>query len=236
MIDRRSTTPGSIRYLKEVPLFADLSEASLATLSNPSRRLQLPKGIYLFFQDDLADSVYVVLSGSVAILLSSEDGRNLVINEMGAGDVFGEVGLITGGSHTGSALTREACDLIIVPGAKFLEVLKSEGKLAQRLLVMLAERLEISSHRESALAFLDAPARLGRMLLQLDNQSGSKGYVTISQEELAGRTGLTRQTVARFLGNWRRSGWLLTGRGRIMLLNRDALACVSVPVNSEYHM
>ena len=42
----------------------------------------------------------------------------------------------------------------------------------------------------------------------------------MSQEELAQRTGLTRQTVARLLGDWRRHDWLLTGRGRIMLLNR----------------
>ena len=44
-----------------------------------------------------------------------------------------------------------------------------------------------------------------------------------SQEEVAQRTGLTRQTVARFLGEWRRNGWLLTGRGQIELLDRAAL-------------
>jgi CRP-like cAMP-binding protein len=51
-----------------------------------------------------------------------------------------------------------------------------------------------------------------------------KGYITISQEELAERTGQTRQTVAKALGRWRRSGWLITGRGRIMLLKHAALA------------
>ena len=228
MIDRRSPSPGSIRSLKEVPLFTGLSEPSLSVLGKGSRRLQLPKGIFLFFQDDPADSVYVVLSGSVTIMLSSEDGRNLVINEMRAGDVFGELGLITGRPRTTSALTHETTDLVVIPGASFLEILHKEGCLARRLLTMLAARLEGSSERESALAFLDAPARLGRTLLQLDKQTGSKGYVTISQDELAGRTGLTRQTVARFLGQWRRSGWLLTGRGRIMLLNHDALKSVTV--------
>ena len=59
---------------------------------------------------------------------------------------------------------------------------------------------------------------LARLLLQLDKQELEKGYVTISQEELAQRTGLTRQTVAKTLGRWRRSGWLITGRGRILLL------------------
>jgi DNA-binding transcriptional regulator YhcF (GntR family) len=47
--------------------------------------------------------------------------------------------------------------------------------------------------------------------------------VTISQEDLAQRTGLARQTVAKTLGQWRRAGWLVTGRGKILLLNHAAL-------------
>jgi CRP-like cAMP-binding protein len=61
------------------------------------------------------------------------------------------------------------------------------------------------------------------MLLQLDRQASAEGYLTIGQEELAQRVGLTRQTVAKTLGKWRRAGWLITGRGKIVLLNRAAL-------------
>ena len=72
-------------------------------------------------------------------------------------------------------------------------------------------------------AFLDAQARLARLLLELEKQEQEKGYITISQDELARRTGLIRQTVAKALGKWRRAGWLITGRGRILILNRKAL-------------
>jgi len=215
------------RLLRDAPLLSGLSETELMALGRASRRLQLPKGIYLFFQEDPVDSVYVVRSGSVAILLSSEDGRELVINEMRPGDVFGEVGLITGNPRTTSAITREASEVIVISGQVFLDLLRGESYLGQRLLILLAERLSASSERESALAFLDAPARVSRVLMHLEKQSKSKGYVTISQEELAQRTGLTRQTVARFLGQWRRNGWLITGRGRIMLLNHTALRGVT---------
>jgi CRP-like cAMP-binding protein len=81
----------------------------------------------------------------------------------------------------------------------------------------------MSGKRESALAFLDAQARLARLLLELEEQEQHKGYVTISQDELAHRTGLIRQTVAKALGKWRRAGWLITGRGHILILNRKAL-------------
>ena len=77
--------------------------------------------------------------------------------------------------------------------------------------------------REMALAFLDAQARLARYLLHLEQEERDAGYVTVSQEDLARGTGLIRQTVAKALGQWRREGWLLTGRGRIVILNRKAL-------------
>jgi CRP-like cAMP-binding protein len=54
-------------------------------------------------------------------------------------------------------------------------------------------------------------------------QYSEDGYVTISQAELAQRTGMTRQTVAKALGKWRRAGWLITGRGRIVVLDHHKL-------------
>ena len=111
-----------------------------------------------------------------------------------------------------------------LPRQAFLGILEAEPALARRILELTANRLRGSSERESALAFLDAQARLARLLLQLEQQAPEKGYVTISQEELAQRTGQTRQTVAKALGRWRRAGWLITGRGHIMLLKREAFA------------
>jgi CRP-like cAMP-binding protein len=70
---------------------------------------------------------------------------------------------------------------------------------------------------------MDAQARLAHLLLELDKQEKDTGYITISQDELAHHTGLIRQTVAKALGKWRRQGYLLTGRGRIVLLNHKAL-------------
>ena len=98
-----------------------------------------------------------------------------------------------------------------------------EPQLARLILEITANRLQMSVQRESALAFMDAQARLARLLLELEEQEQKKGYITISQEELAQRTGLIRQTVAKALGKWRRAGWLITGRGHILILDRKAL-------------
>jgi CRP/FNR family cyclic AMP-dependent transcriptional regulator len=181
----------------------------------------------VFFQSDPGDALYLVLSGSVAILLNSQDGRELVINEVRCGDYFGEISLITGQPRSASAIACEKSELLVIPNQAFQQVLNNQQQAVRHLLEKTAERLSASSDRESALAFLDASGRIVRILLQLDIENAEKGYMTLSQEDLAQRTGLTRQTVAKILGRWRRAGWLLTGRNRIMLLNREALKKVA---------
>jgi len=211
-------------FLGKVPIFSDLSEASLLVLAQASRSMHVEKGQFIFLQDDPSEKAYLVRSGLISIILESLDGRKLVINEMRSGDFFGEVGLLTRQPRSSSAIARTDGELLVVPRVAFITVLDSEAALVRRLLEMIAARLRESSERESALAFLDAQGRLARLLLQLGKHELEKGYITISQEELAERTGQTRQTVAKALGRWRRAGWLITGRGRIMLLKHAELA------------
>jgi CRP/FNR family cyclic AMP-dependent transcriptional regulator len=210
-------------FLEGLPLFSGLGEASLLALVRAGKFVQVEKGQFIFFQSDPSEKVYIVRSGMVSIVLESPDGREMVINEMSPGDFFGEVGVLTRQPRSTSAIARTEGVLLELPLQAFLSIIAAEPALARRILEMTANRLRSSSERESALAFLDAQARLARLLLQLEQQAPEKGYVTISQEELAQRTGQTRQTVAKALGRWRRAGWLITGRGHIMLLNREAL-------------
>jgi CRP/FNR family cyclic AMP-dependent transcriptional regulator len=210
-------------YLSSLPLFSGLSQASLLTLAHASRFQHASAGQILFFQADPSDFVYIVRSGKISLVLSSSDGRAMVINEMHPGDMFGELGIITKRPRSTSAIAHSDSDLIVIPRQAFLRIMDEEPKLARAILEITANRLQMSSKRESALAFLDAQARLARLLLEMEEQEQQKGYITISQEELAHRTGLIRQTVAKALGKWRRSGWLITGRGRVLILNRKAL-------------
>lgn len=210
-------------FLESTSLFSELSKLSAGALAHACRFQRIKKGEILFFQSDASELVYVVRTGILSIVVNSTDGRDMVINEMRAGDIFGELGILTKQPRSTSALARTESELLVIPSQVFLRILDDEPQLARRLLDIIASRLQRSGERECALAFMDAQARLARLLLELDEQEREKGYITISQEELAHHTGLIRQTVAKALGNWRRDGWLFTGRGRIMLVNRKAL-------------
>lgn len=215
-----------LRLLAATPMLSGVRQGSLIRMAQAGRFVTIPKGEYLFQQHDPADALYILRSGELAIILSSIDGREMIIDEIHPGDCFGEVALLASGERTAAAQAREKSEVLEIKAKPFLAVLNSDHLLARGMLSIATQRLYKAQKRESALAFLDAPARIARVLLQMDvddKQGPDKGYITLSQEELAQRTGLSRQTVANNLGQWRRRDWLLTGRGRIMLLNRSAL-------------
>lgn len=214
------------KYLESLSLFAGLRDEVLIGLARAARVLHVPKGEYLYFKTDPADAAYIVRSGWIIIVLGSSDGREMVINEVRSGELFGEQALLAGECHSASALARETSDVLEISRQALLQALDADPQLARRLLDVALCRLVAGHERESAMAFLDAQARLARTLLTLDaidRQTTDRGYVVASQDELAQRTGLTRQTVARVLGRWRRLNWLITGRGRVMILNAPAL-------------
>ncbi len=210
-------------FLRGVPLFSGLDDPALAALAQFTALKRVPKGFVLFTEQEEGNAAYIVRSGSVAIMVTTPDGRELVINDMRAGDCFGEMALLTDSPRSATAMAREASELAIIPREQFLAELAARPRIMHRVLELLCGRLRSSTARESALAFMTMPARLSRVLLTLEQETGGKGYVTVSQQELAERIGAIRQTVAEILGTWRRKGWILTGRGKIVLLDRAAL-------------
>jgi CRP/FNR family transcriptional regulator, cyclic AMP receptor protein len=217
-------TTEALKFLRGISLFSTLDEKTLRLLAQASMFRRVEKGTILFFQSDRSEYAYVVQRGDISIVLNSPDGRDMIINKMRSGELFGELGLLTKQPRSTSAIARTVSDVLVIPRDAFLRIIDAEPSLARRILEVTAQRLQRSGEREGALAFMDAQARLARLLLELEEEEKAKGYVTISQEELAQRTGLIRQTVAKVLGKWRRAGWLITGRGHILILNHEALA------------
>ena len=217
-----------LEFLNSLPLFSYLKESSARLLGDACRFRRVRKGEVLFLRSDPGESAYVVRSGTISMVLNSPDGREMVIEEVRAGEMLGEGELLTRKAYSADAIAHSNSELLVIPSETFLRVMDEEPRLVRLVLEFTARRLQNSTKRQMALAFMNAHARLARILLALEEEQRDVGFVTVSQDELAQGAGLIRQTVAKALGEWRRNGWLLTGRGRIVILNRKALEQVEM--------
>jgi CRP-like cAMP-binding protein len=148
-MENRTTTSASIlQFLNSLPLFEGINPSSLVTLAKASRLIPTRKGVFIFFQGDLAEAVYLVWRGVIAIRLENPEGRELVINEMSVGDCFGELAILTGQARSASAEALVDSELLLIPSLAFNLTLEQEPRLATHLLEITARRLQDSSKRE----------------------------------------------------------------------------------------
>ncbi len=149
-------------------LFSGLSERSVLVLTQTCRLRSIDKAEILFFQTDAAEAAYVLRSGRISLLLSNADGRFLVLDDMRPGEIFGELGVLTGQPHSASALARADSEVLVIPRAALLRLVQDEPQFARTVLEITAVRLQKSVERQQSLAFMNAQARLARYLLSLD--------------------------------------------------------------------
>ena len=140
-----------LKFLGSIPLFSKLNEGLANSLAEASRFQRVEKGEVVFLQSDPGESAFVVRTGTISIVLQSSDGREMIINEMSSGEMFGELGILTKKPRSTSAIARTNCELLVIPKQAFLSVMDEEPKLARLILEMTASRLQMSSERESAL-------------------------------------------------------------------------------------
>jgi CRP/FNR family transcriptional regulator, cyclic AMP receptor protein len=190
-------------------------------------------GAEIFAKGAPGDSMMAVLNGRVRISAPSIDGREVVFNIMGPGEVFGEIALLDGGERTADAVAMTRCDLLVVDRRSFLPVLERRPDLGIRLMVLLCERLRRTDEQVEDALFRHLENRLAKALLRLAKQHGSGGGQTLridlglSQGELASIAGGSRESINKHLGAWQRAGIIALDHGRIVIRDIDALTALA---------
>jgi CRP-like cAMP-binding protein len=220
---------GGTDLLRRISLFESLGAAELSALATFLRRRRYAKGATIFFEGDPGGSLYIIQAGTVKISLNSPEGRELVLALLGPGDFFGDLALLDGDPHSADAVARDACDLVLLQRDAFLRFLADHPPAAAALLAVLSRRLRRNARMMQEAAFLDVPARLASAILQLSPQSANRNpdaqhaTAELTQTELAGLVGTTRESVNKWLGVFERQGLLRRHGGRIIVLDGDEL-------------
>jgi len=171
-----------------------------------------------------------VLGGQVRIYVMSSEGRELIMNVLMPGDVFGEISLIDGKPRSASAVAFGATDLLHVRRADFLAALKKNCDIALKFMEILCERVRWTSGLLEDASLLDLTSRLAKRLLNLAEGIGEKQKDGIrigrklSQSDLGNMRGGTREAVNKQLREWKRDGLVDMQEGQLLILNPEALA------------
>jgi CRP/FNR family transcriptional regulator, cyclic AMP receptor protein len=218
-----------VTLLRATDLFGTVPTAELEALAAGSRVRTYRRGQVVFTAGEPGETVMVIISGWIKVVVRSADGGELTLTVIGPGTMFGEIGVADGGRRSADAEALEASRLLLVPREMILDLCGREPEVALALLRSVAATLRRLTEAASDLVFLDLPRRVAKVLLSQPRREDGVISPSLSQEELAHQAGGSRQSVNAALRGFERRGWIqVSGRTvtitQAAALNRFAMA------------
>lgn len=183
----------------------------------------------LFTEGDASSRVILMLSGRVKISTFSDEGQETVLAFRGAGEVLGELAAVDGGDHTATVTVVEEGEALVVPAAKFVAALETVPGLAVVLLRSVIGRLRTADRMRSEFVALDVTGRVARRLGDLAATYGQPGDggtrigLQLSQRELAGWVGASREAVNKALAQLENRGLIARDHGSLVVRDVEGL-------------
>ena len=207
---------------RETTLFAGLDDEALEAIVSSGQDLDLRRGDVLFREGDVPDELFVVVSGRIAIANKSIDGRESMVALMEEGDLFGEMGLFDGRGRSAEARALETSVATAVPYGPVRAVYEADPTLLWKVVDMLAGRLRTTDAALADSVFLDVTGRTAKRLLELAGED-DEFSLPITQEELAGMVGASRERVNKAIASFIRLGWIEQIDRTYRITNREQL-------------
>lgn len=211
------------RLLDTTELFAALPADVLDRLREQATTRTIEKGELLFSQGDAAHELFLVVDGRIAIATHSHDGRENMVAVLEGGGLFGELGLFDDEPRSADARALTDSEVVAVSYEDVRAVLQARPAVLWFIVRILAQRLRATDEALADAVFLDVPARTAKRLLELAGDA-DEFQLPMTQEDLAGLVGASRERVNKALAMFTKLGWVeATGRSRYRILDRDAL-------------
>ena len=213
----------STAVLKAVPLFASFPEDQLRMLTSVITRRSLPRSTTVMASGDPTDSLYIVLSGRLKVMMSDAEGKEVILSILGPGEFFGEMGLIDDAPRSASVVSIEACELLSIAKRDFKKCLAENFDMAQAVMRGLVRRLRDADRKIGSLALLDVYGRVARLLLDMAETVDGEKIVTkrLPKQDIAKMIGASREMVSRVMKDLQMGGYIEV-RGSTIVL-RDTI-------------
>jgi CRP/FNR family cyclic AMP-dependent transcriptional regulator len=187
--------------LRTFSLFQGLPDERMANVARCAMMRRVPRGQAVVHAGDQPDYVYFVLTGSLKVLVSDEDGREVILTILGQGELFGEMGIFDEQPRSASVVAVQASDLIMISKQDFKQLMREDFDIAWRIMSNLADRLRNADRKIESLALMDVYGRVAHLLLEMAEQRDGETVVVrkISKQDIAKMIGASREMVSRVM-------------------------------------
>ncbi|HWX24208.1 MAG TPA: Crp/Fnr family transcriptional regulator [Vicinamibacteria bacterium] len=215
-----------LELLRTVPIFSELAEKDIESLTRLAGRRKFPKDTVVFFENEEGDTFFMILQGRIKVTILGDDGREVILSVLGPGDFFGEMALLDNEPRSATAIAVEDSELLSLHRNDFQNVLGENAGITLALIRVLTARLRRANHQISTLALLDVYGRVARVILDMAREEGKRlkdgriSFRRATHQEIANRIGTTRETVTRMLKDLERQG-LIQVEGKEIVLQPD---------------
>ncbi len=220
-------------YSQEVltsALFVGIGDDAKHQMLGASAARDYAREQMLFSQGDPADTFFLVDTGSVKLIQSTPEGKEMIVRFIRPGEVIAAVALLPGGRFPVTAVASEASRVAAWSSARMRELVQTHPQLHANIMSAMAMHMQDALSQGRELATSRVPQRLAAMLLRLADRGGSEvpdGVLVeqaLSREEMAEMIGTTLFTVSRILSEWQEAGIVSTRRQHVVLHDRNRLS------------
>ena len=211
--------------LKKVPLFANLADEELETLSKVTHVRSYLKDTMIIWAEDEGDSFFVIQSGEVKVSVTAGDGREVLLSRLGPGEFVGDMSLLDGEPRSADVTTMIPTEALVLLRTDFHQALRAYPSIGVHLLVTLATRLRKADRHIGSLALLGITDRICSVLVTLADEEGEETEEGVvirkrpTHQMIANMAGTARETVTRVLRRLSRE-WYIRSNGRELIILR----------------
>ena len=172
------------------------------------------------------DALYVILAGRVKVLITDDEGHEVILSMLGPNEYFGEMGLLDDQPRSASVETVEPCQMLRMSKAGFISLLQNNFEMAMLIIRNLVKRLRDADRKIESLALIDVYGRVARLLIDMAEEIDGRWVVPRAppKQEIARMIGASREMVSRVVKGLQDKGLIRAEKRRIVVLDRQSMS------------
>ncbi|MGF1519264.1 MAG: Crp/Fnr family transcriptional regulator [Nodosilinea sp.] len=216
-----------LKLIRSALLFQDLPAEAVAEATSHVVSRRHPANQVILLENDWGSSVYFILDGWVKIRTYNFDGKEVTLNILGKGELFGEMAPLEEVPRSTDVITLVPTVIGSMPASDFVKLLNTEPLAGIRLSQLMARRLR-QVNRRLRLRESDSTSRVADIILFLADGQGQRGaggveIPNLPHRELSSLSGLARETVTRVLSKLEKKGLIVRDKDMMRIPDINAL-------------